>query len=143
LGGRQVLFEPYNNTEKAIIIPNATQNNINSFVGMQEKDNGMPAWFGGMVANYEVIPRRLQINVNTYFFTSYVYHSYQNQNFPDGRGKATIAGKPIVNMKLNFQIVPNTSLFLTVRNMLNRSSNEFYNTDSAGLAMFGGFHFGL
>lgn len=134
---------PYNNTEKAIFANNPSENNINSFIGKKENDNGMPAWFGGFIANYEVIPRKLHININPYFFTSYTYFSYQNPSFPDGRGKGDISGKLLINAKVIFNIVPNTSLFINVRNAFNQRTAEFYNTDLIGISLFGGLHFEL
>ncbi len=134
---------PYNNTEKALLAANPTQNNINSFIGQKETDTGMPAWFGGVIANYEIIPKKLSINLNPYFFTGYTYYSYQNPSYADGRGKGDISGKLIVNAKLNFQIVPNTSIFINVRNALNQKTAEFYNTDLMGISLFGGLHFEL
>ncbi|TAE12093.1 MAG: hypothetical protein EAZ95_12795 [Bacteroidetes bacterium] len=134
---------PYNNTEKAIFANEPAKNNINSFLGQKEKDNGMPAWFGGLVANWDIIPRKLHLNLNSYFFTNYTYYTYQNPTFPDGRGRATIAGKPIINTKFSFQIVPNTNIFLGLRNALNRTTFEFYNTDATGISIFGGLHFEL
>lgn len=136
---------PYNNTAKAVFATNPTENNINTFLGKKESDAGMPTVFGGVILNYEAIPRKLYLNLNSYFFTSYKYYSYQNLDprFADKQGVAKIASKEIINLKVNFQIVPNTSLFINARNILNQKTAEFFNTDVAGIHFFGGLHFEL
>ncbi|TAE66088.1 MAG: hypothetical protein EAZ85_16130 [Bacteroidetes bacterium] len=130
---------PYNNTENALINPNAQQNNINSNLGKKENHQGVPAFFGGIFINYKY--KQFNFNLNPYFFSEYTFFSFQNPNYADGRGISTIPTKLMLNAKISYSPIRSFSLYLNVRNGLDSNTKEFYNTDLIGRRVFGGLHF--
>jgi iron complex outermembrane receptor protein len=131
----------FNNTQNAIFspTPDPNTNNINANIGKKEEHKGTPAFFGGLFLNYKL--GQFNFNLNPYFFSQYTFFAFQNANYPDGRGNATIPAKFLLNAKISYFPIKSFSTFINVRNALGTETAEFYNTDLIGRMFLGGVSF--
>lgn len=132
----------FTNTEGALFAPginNPANNNFRSNIGSKEEHQGTPNIFAGAFLNYQI--GRFNININPYFLGSQRFYSFQAGNYPDGRGIADISSKFILNAKIAYAPMSNTSLFVSGRNLLDQREAEFFRSDIIGRTVFGGIQF--
>lgn len=133
---------PFTNTADAQFVPgnnDPLQNNINSNIGRKEDDTGTPDFFGGAFVEFR-LSKKFGINLNPYFFSSYSFFSFQDNNYPDGRGRTNIPAKFLVNLKVEYQPIPSLNIFVNARNLLNQDTFEFFKTDRIGISIYGGIN---
>jgi iron complex outermembrane receptor protein len=116
---------------------------IYSGLGSRSTLKSTPALFGGGTIDYR-LGRKVNININSYYFTKQVYYHVTNLVFNDGvRGIDHIAGKLIVNANISYQPVKGLQVFCTAKNLLNQTAHEFYYTDKVPFMLLGGFSYQL
>ena len=101
-----------------------------------------PSFYGGAFLNF-VPHRKLNLNVNPYYFGRHtIYHRDDLLRTPTS-GVNNIRGKLLVNTKLSYQILAKFNTYVTVRNLLNDDTREHYGTDRIGRSYFMGasYHF--
>lgn len=127
-------YAPYHNTPDAGMGPN----HMYSGIGTTIKHKGTPAVFGGGSVNW-VPNSKLNININSYYYTSQRYHHLSNVLFNDGiRGNDNINGKVIINAAVSYEAVHGLHFFLGVKNLLNDKSREFFHADIVPFHVQGG-----
>ncbi|HAS41164.1 MAG TPA: TonB-dependent receptor [Microscillaceae bacterium] len=96
----------------------------------RESFKNTPSFFGGFHCNYIGFLQRLSININGYFYNSYISNDvYQ---------RLTIANKILINTKLIYKIWQENTLFANLRNILNQTVQESAYADISPIAfMFG------
>jgi iron complex outermembrane receptor protein len=115
--------------------------NIYSGVGTKIKHTATPSCYGGAYINWNT-SRRLNINLNPWFYSSHTERHISNLTYKDGiRGIENIKGKLMLNAAISWLITNKLTLSLTGRNCFNNGSREFYKADSPALMVFGGAHF--
>jgi iron complex outermembrane recepter protein len=139
-------YSPYNNT--ASVPPSSTNpdplhNNLYSGVGTKMKHIGTPEWYGGVYINWQATSR-LNINFNPYFWSEHTQLSSENLTYQDGqRGVQVINAKLIFNSAISYTISKKLTASLSIRNLFNDTSREFYKADQPTLMVFGGANFKL
>jgi iron complex outermembrane receptor protein len=139
---KKLRLQPYLTYQNTHLVNSSESNTVAgqlSDIGKKSEHTGTPTWFGGFIINYQAKP--FNINLNPYFFTQYQYFSFQNPNYPDGRGRGTIPAKVLINAKISYSPITSLAFFINVRNALNNRTIEFYNTDKLGLLFLGGLNF--
>lgn len=99
-----------------------------------------PSVYGGYFINYKA-SSRLNFNINGYYFAS---HRQYSADSPDDTSEVgDISSKMLVNLKANFNITEQFSVFLNGRNIFNNDSREYYGTDRTGALYTVGASFSL
>ncbi|MCS3795037.1 TonB-dependent receptor plug domain-containing protein [Niastella sp. OAS944] len=115
--------------------------NIYSGIGTKMKHTATPSCYGGAYINWNT-GRKLNINLNPWFYTSHTELHSSNLTYNDGiRGIENIEGKLMLNAAISWLVTNKLTLTLTGRNCFNNGSREFYKADSPALMVFGGAHF--
>ncbi len=100
-----------------------------------------PKLYGGFYANYQ-ISNKFNLNVNAYFYSAQTFYHIYYTFYNDGvRGKDDIKAKVIVNTKLSYSPIKQFSVFVSVMNLLNDESREYFKTDDIGRMFLGGVAF--
>ncbi len=84
-----------------------------------------PTFYGGFFVNYNPSGlKRLNLNVNAYFYGSQVF---QHQGYLAGKAPVTdsLDGKFIFNLKLNFELARGLSVYFNARNLVDAEAREF------------------
>lgn len=117
--------------------------NIYSGVGTSQKHTGTPDLYGGFVMNYQ-LTRKINVNVNAYYYSSHTFHTRVYTEFNDGvRGVDKISAKLLLNSSITYNPVPSVSVFATVKNILGENQREFYRSDALGRMLTIGASFKL
>jgi outer membrane receptor protein involved in Fe transport len=98
---------------------------------IDETNTATPSFYGGLIVNYN-FKEKVNLNVNTYY--------YSKQEFKSKYSTENIDAKLIMNLKLSYKVVKNTTLFVNVRNIL-VEEQEFAYMDKMGLLFLGGLTF--
>ncbi len=123
--------------------PGAEQNNIYSAMGSIATLKSTPAVFGGASVNYVFSPK-INVNINTYYYTEQTYYHLSNILFNDGiRGIDNINAKLIVNANIEYEPVKGLRIFCSGKNILNQTSREFFKSDVIPFMLLAGFNFEL
>jgi iron complex outermembrane recepter protein len=102
---------------------------------------GTPTIFGGASVNYAP-GSKLNVNLNAYYYSKQTYYHFSNYMLNDGvRGIDHIPAKFLLNASISYELISGLRLFCTGKNLLNNKSREFFGTDSAPFALFGGVNF--
>jgi iron complex outermembrane recepter protein len=102
---------------------------------------GTPTVFGGATIDYAPLAK-VNFNVSAYYYSAQTYYHLSNYMFNDGiRGIDHIPAKFLLNASISYEPVHGLRLFCTGKNLLNDRSREFYRTDAAPFALFGGLNF--
>jgi iron complex outermembrane recepter protein len=127
-------YAPYHNMPDAGMGPN----NIYSGMGTEITHKGTPTLFGGASINW-VPNSKLNININSYYYTSQRYYHLSNVLFKDGiRGIDNINGKVIINAAVSYEAIHGLHFFLGAKNLLNDKSREFFHADEVPFNIQGG-----
>jgi iron complex outermembrane recepter protein len=127
-------YAPYHNTPDA----GTSSNHIYSGMGTEITHKGTPALFGGASINW-VPNSKLNININSYYYTSQRYHHLSNVLFNDGiRGIDNINGKIIINAAVSYEAIHGLHFFLGAKNLLGDKSREFFHADEVPFHIQGG-----
>lgn len=117
--------------------------NIYSGTGTRSALKSTPALFGGGTVDYKV-GRKVNMNINSYFFTKQEYYHLSNILFNDGvHGIDQIRGKVIVNANISYEPVKGLQLHCTAKNFLNQNTREFFYTDKTPFQLLGGITYQL
>ncbi|MBK5271408.1 MAG: TonB-dependent receptor, partial [Bacteroidia bacterium] len=136
-------YAPYPNTPDATwpLLNNPAQNNIYSAMGTGMSAKSTPAVFGGMYMNYLPVSK-LNINLNTYYYSAQIYQHVSNNIFNDGiRGIDHINAKWIVNASVSYEAAKGLHIFCSGKNILNNKSREFFKSDNAPFMLMGGLQY--
>jgi iron complex outermembrane receptor protein len=138
-------YSPYFSTSNAVPGANnegdPVNHNVNSGKGTETKHKFTPKAYGGAYVNY-AIHTKLNINLCTYWFSSQTFYQMDNITYKDGKhGVGDIAGKLIVNAKIQYKPIDGLSIFVNGKNLLNKSSVEYYRGDKTSLMVLGGVSF--
>jgi len=137
-------YAPYANTpdaEPGILQANPVQNNIYSAIGKKTTLKSAPSAYGGIVANYLILPR-LNVNVNAYYYSNQTITHAFNMVFQDGiRGIDHISGKCLLNTSVSYEASEGLHVFISGKNILNNQSREFFKTDKVPAMFFGGINY--
>ncbi|WP_299459601.1 TonB-dependent receptor [uncultured Microscilla sp.] len=97
---------------------------------MNNEINGAPQVFGGFQLNYNGLLNRLTANANVYFYGKHdITTQYQT---------LTIPAKTLLNIKVDYKVWNENSIFFNARNVLNTSTIEHAYADSiAGMYLIG------
>lgn len=137
-------YAPYANTPDAqpgILQLNPAQNNIYSGIGTKTLLKSAPSAFGGMVANYLLLPK-LNVNVNAYYYSGHTIGHATNLIFKDGiRGIDHISLKLLLNTSISYEASDGVHVFASVKNILNNRSREYFRTDKVPAMFFGGINY--
>jgi iron complex outermembrane receptor protein len=105
--------------------------NPDSLVNMEHKNT--PTFFGGALVEYSPIKKL------TFFATMYYYTAQTIQmnkvdvtNAYGAQDMYKVEPKFILNLKINFKVWKENSIFLNSRNLLNSNKKEFAYTDKIG-----------
>lgn len=122
-------------------VPDAAKNNIYSAMGSEEALKSTPSLFGGAFINYG-LSKKLNINVNAYYYSSQNYSHLSNLLFSDGvRGMDQLSPKLILNANISYKPVKGLALFCSGKNILNNKSREFFKTDAVPFMLIAGFNY--
>jgi len=88
-----------------------------------------PSVYGGYYLNYKV-SKKFNINLNGYYFAG--HRQYDGTDDTSTSEVGDIKGKFLMNVKANWSITPQISLFANGRNILNSNTREFFGTDRIG-----------
>lgn len=136
-------YAPFLNTPDADwpLLDNPTQNNIYSGIGTEILHKGTPAVFGG--ASFNWLPStKLNVNLNTYYYTSQTYYHASNIAFYDGvRGIDQIKAKCIVNASVFYEAAKGLAISCSAKNILNQKSREFFGADKAPFMLMAGLYY--
>jgi iron complex outermembrane receptor protein len=131
-------YAPYHNMPDAV--PGASTH-IYSGMGTEALHKSTPSVFGGASINY-VPTSKLNINLNSYYYSAQTYHHLANTLFNDGiRGIDTISAKLIVNLTASYEAVRDLHIFISGKNLLNNRSREFYRTDEIPFRLMAGINY--
>lgn len=120
---------------------NPAMYNIYSGIGTKMKHTATPSCYGGAYINWNT-SRKLNINLNPWFYTGHTELHSSNLTYNDGiRGVENIKGKLMLNAAISWLVTNKLTLSLTGRNCFNNGSREFYKADSPALMVFGGAHY--
>lgn len=137
-------YAPYANTPDAdpgILQNNPSQNHIYSGLGTKTVLKSAPAAFGGLVANYLVLPK-LNVNVNACYYSNQTITHAFNMVFQDGvKGIDHVSQKLLLNTSISFEATDGLHLFISGKNILNNKSREFFRTDKVPAMFFGGINY--
>ncbi len=151
-------FATYNRTrlKNASLFPNTadapalqsnnndpSQFNLNSGQGTTITHEGSPDWYGGFMVNYN-FKNKVNLNLNSYFFTGQNYFYFLNAFLNDGSsGLGSVPGKFLLNLKASYSPIPIFSVYFNIRNLTNSRSIEYFNVDTINLKYLFGIHVGL
>lgn len=100
-----------------------------------------PEVYGGAYINY-ALNNKFNFNVNAYWFSKQTFLSQDNTTYQDGvRGVENIEGKLLLNATVSYAPVKQLRVFVNGRNLLNRKSVEYYNSDTTPAMVYGGINF--
>ena len=138
-------YSPYFSTTNAAPSDNngndPANNNVNSGKGSSTAHKFTPKAYGGLYVNYS-ISSKFVINVNTYWFSSQTFFHMDNIKYNDGKqGVENINGKLIANAKIQYLPVDGVSIFVNGKNLLNKTSREYYRSDETPAMVLGGVSF--
>jgi iron complex outermembrane recepter protein len=139
---KNLQLRPYITYQTTTLLNSSESNTVagqQNDIGKNTQHTGTPTWFGGLILNYQAKP--FNFNINPYFFSNYEFFSFQNPNYPDGRGRGSIPAKLLINAKVSYSPMSSMAFFINIRNALNSQTIEFYNTDRMGLLFLGGLNF--
>jgi iron complex outermembrane receptor protein len=98
---------------------------------------GTPAVYGGMFVHYQITPQ-WSINLNPYYLGSQTFLHRNNTDATYKNGKAEIASKLLLNLRVAYKATDGLEFFFNARNLLNDDQMEYANTDrTKGTYMFG------
>lgn len=139
-------YSIYFNTPDAKADPiqnDPARNNIYSGIGTTSKLESTPAVFGGGSINYTP-DSKFSINMNAYYYSSQTYYHISNVIFNDGvRGIDHINSKLILNASLSYEPVKGLRLFGSGKNLLNKTSREFFMSDDIPFSLLAGISYEL
>jgi len=99
-----------------------------------------PTFYGGLSMNYNFTANWF-LYANLYYMGEQVYNRYES---PYGEnGEDIIGEKGILNVKLSYQFMNNSSIYVSARNITNNEVNEFGFADQVGGLYMFGIHFNL
>lgn len=99
-----------------------------------------PMLYGGLVLNYSPI-KRLNINLNPYYFTKQVLNSASSR---DSQGNYySISAQLILNAKISYQLTKAVILFANGKNLLHHQQEEVIWGDKISASYWGGVHIDL
>jgi iron complex outermembrane recepter protein len=111
---------------------NPQQNNIYSGLGTTTSHQFTPHFYGGAFINYQ-LTSRLNLNLNSYYYSAQTFYHKDNLTYNDGRrGIQQIDPKLILNAKLSYSPTQSFSVFVSGKNLFNNDSREYYKTDQIG-----------
>jgi iron complex outermembrane recepter protein len=92
-----------------------------------------PVFYGGAIANYSTHNQKLNINLNSYFYTEQKFNSkYTKKDLETGEYIPDIvSSKIIMNAKVSYNIVKPLDVFINARNILGEKK-EFSYMDNIG-----------
>lgn len=135
-------YSPYANSSQAPPLPSNNNNpavyNIHSGKGTKMKHQATPACYGGANINWQA-GKKLNININPWFFSSQTQLHSSNLTYKDGiRGVENIKGKVILNAAISYAVTKQLTLSGYCKNFSTDKSREFYRSDTPALMIFGG-----
>ncbi len=138
-------YSPYTNS--SVVPPLSSNNNnpalynVNFNKGTEINDLATPSFYGGAYINW-LAGKKLNININPYFFTSNTELESSNLTYKDGhRGVQQVNAKFLLNAAVSYKFTPRLAASVNFRNILNDNSVEFYKGDAPGFAVYGGVSF--
>ena len=90
---------------------------------------------------YQAILTKFNINLNGYYFASHRQYDATDETSTSEVGD--ISGKFLLNVKANWNITSQLSLYVNGRNILNSNTREFFGTDRIGGLYMVGASFSL
>jgi iron complex outermembrane receptor protein len=102
---------------------------------------GTPTAFAGAYVNYQ-ISKKFNLNSTVYYFAAYSYNNLYSQ-FASNRndGIVDVNSKLILNARISFKPVEKLDLFVNIRNVLNKKTFEFAQTDKTSVMFLIGANF--
>lgn len=132
-------LKPFLTFQKTDVENSYSAYNLTATVSDKEHKN-TPSVYGGYYANYKV-SEKFNINSSGYFFGA--QRQYDATDLDDNSEGGDIKGKFILNIKANYALTPQFSVFVNGRNILGADSQEFYGADKVGALFLGGLSFNL
>ncbi|RAV98512.1 TonB-dependent receptor plug domain-containing protein [Pseudochryseolinea flava] len=135
-------YSQFFNTTEAVPSENnnfdPAANNVNSGVGTETNHKFTPKAYGGLYANY-ALSSKFNLNMSTYWFSQQTFYHMDNTSKQDGvHGVGNVEGKAIVNAKFEYTPVKAVTIFVNGKNLLNRNSSEYYDSDPTPRMILGG-----
>ncbi|MBT1705038.1 TonB-dependent receptor plug domain-containing protein [Chryseosolibacter indicus] len=136
-------YSPYFSSTAAT--PSASNNmdpatyNFNNVSDVDHKFT--PSAYGGAYINY-ALSSKFNFNLNAYWFSKQTFYHKDNFTYKDGvRGVENIDSKVLLNATVSYAPIKQLRIFVNGRNLLNRKSIEYYNSDATPAMIFGGINF--
>lgn len=99
------------------------------------KHKNTPSVYGGYYFNFKA-SKKFNVNLNGYYFAG--HRQYDGTDATSTSEAGDIKGKFLVNVKANWNVTQQLSLYVNGRNVLNSNTREFFGTDRiGGLYMIG------
>jgi len=137
-----VIPDLHDNTVQDMIISANVANNLDSTITyntrfteerIDEEDHlWTPTFYGGMVIDYKFFKQRVNININSYYYTE--------QTLLSKYGEGKIDPKFIVNSKISYKFFKESYLYLNCRNIIGEKK-EYPFMDKIGTNYLIGLHF--
>jgi iron complex outermembrane receptor protein len=104
-----------------------------------EDHENTPSVYGGYFINYKPLSK-LNINLNGYYFAGH-HQTYGDEAADAATGE--IAGRFLLNLKVNYAITKQFNVFVNGRNLSNNDKTEFFGADKTGSSFLAGLSFNM
>jgi iron complex outermembrane recepter protein len=135
----KIQFKPFLTVQKTTLEKAYTGFNLSASIEDRDHEN-TPSIYGGYYLNFKASDK-LNINSSAYLFGSQRQYDVTDPNNDSDAGN--IKGKFLMNLKVNYALTSDLSVFLNARNLLNADSYEFYGADKTGGLYMAGLSFNL
>lgn len=135
----KIQFKPFVTAQKTTLENAYTAFNLSASIEDRDHEN-TPAIYGGYYFNYKA-SNKFNINSSAYFFGSQRQYDVYDINNTSAAGD--IKGKLLLNLKVNYALTSDFSVFVNARNLLNADSYEFYGADKTGGLYMAGLSFNM
>ncbi len=93
--------------------------NVNFPSGREDLENkATPTFYGGAYINYKTLNEKLNLNLNTYFYSKQEFLSKYARREGDKLLPEIVDAKMVLNAKASYSILPRLQIFINVRNIM-------------------------
>lgn len=135
----KIQFKPFATVQKTTLENAYTAFNLSASIEDRDHEN-TPSIYGGYYFNYKA-SNKININSSAYFFGS--QRQYDVNDIDNNSEAGDIKGKLLLNLKINYALTSDFSVFVNARNLLNADSYEFYGADKTGGLYMAGLSFNM
>jgi iron complex outermembrane receptor protein len=102
---------------------------------IDEENKSTPSFYGGLIANAKFLNQKLNVNVNSYYFSEQVYQTkYEKED-----KVFVVDPKLVLNAKISYQVIEQGNVFINGRNLIS-DSREFPYMDKIGPIFMAGIN---